>query len=109
MTFEAVKPVTIKHNGETRTFRQGETVDLDEVKAAPLVKAGVLREVGKQSPERMQQEYLALLARFWSLDDDPAATMDEARNIVVRLDALYQELHRLGRPVPVRLDMEGAA
>lgn len=56
---------------------------------------------------RVQEaEYLTLLARFWDLDDDPAATMNEARRLVDRLDELYRELFRQGRRVPVRLPVE---
>lgn len=57
-------------------------------------------------PSGMEAEYLFLLARFWSLEDDPAATMDEARRLVDRLDELYQALHSNGRRVPVRLPVE---
>ncbi len=57
-------------------------------------------------PAGMETEYLFLLARFWSLDDDPAATLDEARRLVDRLDELFQALHSNGRRVPVRLPVE---
>lgn len=56
--------------------------------------------------ERLQQEYFALLRRFWQIDTDPAATMDEARRLVVRLDELYRTLCQAGRRVPVRLPLE---
>lgn len=58
------------------------------------------------STEIIQAEYFSLLSRFWSLDDDPAVTMDEARRLVDRLDALYKQLHQAGRKVPIRLPIE---
>lgn len=54
----------------------------------------------------IQIAYFELLKRYWSLDDDSSVTMDEARRIVDRLDALYQELHQAGRKVPIRLPIE---
>jgi len=56
--------------------------------------------------EVMETEYFTLLARIWALDTDAAATMDEARRLVDRLDELYQALHRQGRKVPARLPVE---
>ena len=61
---------------------------------------------GSRDLDQMEQKYLSSLARFWSLDDDPAATMDEARRLVDRLDELYCELHHQGRRVPARLPVE---
>lgn len=59
------------------------------------------------SKSKKEVEYFKLLARFWSLDDDPKAPskelLEEASKLVVKLDELYQELHRQGRKVPVRL------
>ncbi len=68
------------------------------------------REQGNQKGNRnidgMQAEYMNLLRRHWSIDDDPDVTMEEARQLVDRLDVLYQQLHRQGYKVPVRLPME---
>jgi hypothetical protein len=54
----------------------------------------------------MQSEYFTLLRRFWEIDADQAATLDEARRLVIRLDELYRALHQAGRRVPVRLPVE---
>ena len=58
------------------------------------------------SIEVMEAEYFTLLARYWTIDSDPTATMDEVRELVNRLDELFQALHRQGRKVPVRLPIE---
>jgi len=51
----------------------------------------------------MEAEYLTLLARYWTIDSDPTATMDEVRQLVQRLDALYRELARQGKTMLVRI------
>jgi hypothetical protein len=56
--------------------------------------------------DQMEKEYFEYLARFWFLDDDPGATMDEARRVVDRLDVLFQALRSNGRNPPVRLPVE---
>lgn len=58
---------------------------------------------------KMESEYFTLLARYWTIDSDPTATMDEVRELVNRLDELYQALHRQGRRVPIRLPVEREA
>jgi len=65
--------------------------------------------IGKVEPlnlDQLEQEYSCLIRRFWSLDDDPTATMDEARRLVVWIDQIYRQLQRAGRRVPVRLPVE---
>jgi len=52
-----------------------------------------------------EQAYFTLLARFWSHVTE-GLPMAEIRQLVDRLDALYQELHQAGREVPIRLPLE---
>jgi len=59
--------------------------------------------------DKMQDEYFTLLTRWWQIDDDPTATDEEARGLLVQLDVLYQGLHRSGCKVPVRLPVERKA
>lgn len=86
-----------------------------------LLNVGAVLDVLEESLERLgdkvaplgidtaEREYFRALSRFWSLDDDPAATMDEARRLLARLDELYQLLQHHGRKVPVRLPVERRA
>jgi hypothetical protein len=61
---------------------------------------------GTDSVDHLEFDYLQLLTRFWKLDDDPSATSENIHRLIGRLDELYQELHRQGRRVPVRLPLE---
>jgi hypothetical protein len=103
--FEVLKKFTLKESGQTRTFLPGVFIDLDDLKSARLLQAGVIAEADTDSG-RMQDEYFTLLKRSFELNYDPAATMEEARRIVTRLGILYQELHAAGCKVPVRLPVQ---
>jgi len=68
---------------------------------------GRVAPIEPASIEVMEAEYFTLLARWWNLDTDPdSMTMDEARELVNRLDELYQALRRNGVNPPVRLPVE---
>jgi hypothetical protein len=54
----------------------------------------------------LEQEYFSLIRRFWSLDEDPDATTEEARQLVCWIDQIYWRLRQYGRRVPVRLPVE---
>jgi hypothetical protein len=53
-----------------------------------------------------ETEYFRLLKRWEEIDDDPTATSEEARDLLASLEILFQELHRQGRNVPVKLPLE---
>lgn len=57
------------------------------------------------STEIIEAEYFTLLARFWSHVTE-GLPMAEVRQLVDRLDSLYQELNQAGRRVPIRLPVE---
>lgn len=67
---------------------------------------GRVAPIEPASIEVMEAEYFTLLARYWTIDSDPTATMDEVRELVDRLDLLYRALRGNGRNPPVRLPVE---
>ena len=86
-----------------------------------LLNIGAVLDVPEESLERLEgkvtplgiavaeREYFRALSRWWELDADKGATLDESRRLVARLDELYQMLHRQDCKVPVRLPTEGGA
>lgn len=52
---------------------------------------------------QMKAEYFRLLKRWGQVDDNPKITMDEVREMLLRLDELFQALNQAGKSVPVRL------
>jgi hypothetical protein len=105
MRYRILKKFTMKEGGQVQTLPPGGFIDLDEAKAARLLQAGVITETDTDLGQ-MEKEYFKYLSRFWDLDDDPTATIEEARVLLARLEILFQELHRQGRRVPVRLPIE---
>jgi hypothetical protein len=103
MNWIVTKPFSTKIRNEHMVFHPGDTMDLTKEKATKLILAGVINSTGL---DEMAHEYSTLLRRFWEIDEDPAATMDESRRLVIRLDELYRALHQAGRRVPVRLPVE---
>lgn len=104
MNYQVKKEFTAKIDNKQIIFRPGDTVDITEDKAARLITAGVLSpRLSTTELDRMEAEYFRYLKRFFEIDDDPAATIEEARDLLARLEVLFQELHRQGRKVPVWL------
>ena len=69
--------------------------------------AGRVVPVEPVTTEVMEAEYLHLLAAWWNLDVDPESmSMDQARQLVDRLDVLYRSLRSNGRNPPIRLPVE---
>lgn len=57
--------------------------------------------------DRLEKEYLTILAAWWKLDTDPdSMTMDDTRRTFDRLDELYRSLRSNGRNPPIRLPIE---
>lgn len=103
MKFQASKQFTVKINGKMKTLHHGKPVDLPEEMIGRLLLAGV---VVPTDLEGMELQYSTLLARFWKIDKDPAATTEETRRIIARLDDLYRTLRKAGQRVPVRIPIE---
>lgn len=68
--------------------------------------AGEKREKTAPDIGLTQLEYMNLLDQFWKLDDDPNGNIEDARQLVVRLDELYRILTTAGTNVPVRLPVK---
>ena len=100
MQVRVVRPFKIKG----RLQEIGTLLKLPE--SAVLLLAGRVQPVGDES---LMDEYQRLLKRYHEIDQDPAATMDEVRQLVDRLDELYRELNSQGRRVPIRLPVEREA
>jgi hypothetical protein len=94
MQVRVVRPFKIKG----RLQEIGTLLKLPE--SAVLLLAGRVQPVGDES---LMDEYQRLLKRYHEIDQDPAATMDEVRQLVQRLDALYRELARQGKTMLVRI------
>ena len=103
MKYVVAKLFSAKIGGKESTFYPGNIVNLSEGKAAKLILAGVLTHA---NIDGMEKEYFTLLARYWTIDSDPTATMDEVRELVDRLEFLYRELRSNGRNPPIRLPVE---
>lgn len=53
---------------------------------------------------KIKAEYFRLLRRWQWIDEEPAVTIDEVKEVLSRLDVLYRELGKAGvSDLPVRL------